>query len=150
MQKLHDIELEIKAAAEHRPVSVKAIVISSDRKILLLKRPCEKRWDIPGGGVDAGETLAEALVREMIEETALVIDNAQPLYTYLRAVENKPEKIIQYVLCRLDTLSKDISITLSHEHDSYEFFDYEEVMALQMVPSYIEALQRSRKIIQEY
>ncbi|MFQ5844936.1 MAG: NUDIX domain-containing protein [Planctomycetota bacterium] len=37
-------------------------------------------WDLPGGGVEEGETLAEGLVREMREETALDVEVAEMLF----------------------------------------------------------------------
>lgn len=47
-----------------------------DGRVVLIRRgkpPLEGRWSIPGGTVEWGETLSEALVREMREETALVV-----------------------------------------------------------------------------
>ena len=49
-------------------------VIVKDGKAVIVKRanaPYKGQWSIPGGRVELGESLAEALVREMREETGL-------------------------------------------------------------------------------
>ena len=59
---------------EARPiVAVGAIVVDHDR-LLLVRRgrgPAAGGWSVPGGRVEAGETLAEAVTRELREETGL-------------------------------------------------------------------------------
>jgi 8-oxo-dGTP diphosphatase len=53
---------------------VGAIVIDDDQ-LLMIRRghgPAAGEWSVPGGRVEPGETLAEAVVRELLEETGVV------------------------------------------------------------------------------
>jgi 8-oxo-dGTP diphosphatase len=52
-------------------VSLKAVILDERGRILVVKERGRDWWDIPGGGLDHGETIKEALARELFEEIAL-------------------------------------------------------------------------------
>jgi 8-oxo-dGTP diphosphatase len=56
-------------------LGVGAVLIHEGRVLLVRrgKEPLRGRWVVPGGTVELGETLEEALVREVEEETGLVV-----------------------------------------------------------------------------
>jgi 8-oxo-dGTP pyrophosphatase MutT (NUDIX family) len=50
-----------------------ALIRDPEGRVLLVRRADDRRWAMPGGWVDPGETPAEAAVREAREETGLVV-----------------------------------------------------------------------------
>jgi 8-oxo-dGTP diphosphatase len=64
-------------AYPERPILAVSAAIMRDGKVLVVRRarkPALALYTLPGGGVEAGETLLEAVTREVREETQLVIE----------------------------------------------------------------------------
>jgi len=60
-----------------RPILAVSAAIVRDGKVLLVRRarnPALNLYTLPGGAVEIGETLTEAITREVREETALAIE----------------------------------------------------------------------------
>ncbi len=64
---------------------------ASQTRILLTRRTDNGLWCLPGGGVDPGESVAEACIREVWEETGL-----QVRVQRLIGVYSSPHRIIEY------------------------------------------------------
>jgi ADP-ribose pyrophosphatase YjhB (NUDIX family) len=52
-------------------IAVNAVVFNEKREVLLARRTDNGLWCIPGGHVELGETLSQACLRELFEETGL-------------------------------------------------------------------------------
>jgi len=64
-------------------VTVDAIVIRDRIQVLLVRRKWPPPgWALPGGFVDRGETVEQAVCRETLEETGLVVTRLRQLHAY--------------------------------------------------------------------
>jgi mutator protein MutT len=87
-------------------VGVGAVVLNGDGHVLLVKRahePLKGEWSLPGGGVEVGETLDAAVVRELFEETGLTVD-VGPVVEVLDRIEHAPDGRVEYHFVIIDYL----------------------------------------------
>lgn len=77
-------------------VSLKAVIFNQDGHILVVKEKGRDWWDIPGGGLDHGESIKEALSRELYEEVSLQGD-----FEYKVILAEDPRPIKDYSLYQM-------------------------------------------------
>ncbi len=66
-----------------------AAVIFADDRVLLQRRDDTGRWGLPGGGVEPGESVRQAIVREVREETGLEVDPVRLIGVYSDPVHHQ-------------------------------------------------------------
>lgn len=82
------------------------------------KEPLLGRWTIPGGTVEVGETLQEALVREIQEETGLTVRPRELLLVFDRVV--REDGLVRYHYVIVDYLCDLLEGTLCAGSDATE------------------------------
>ena len=61
-------------------VGVRGVVLDRDGRVFLIKHSYADGWHLPGGGVEVGETLLEALERELREEGNIELSGPPALH----------------------------------------------------------------------
>jgi|SRR5581483_3662504 len=80
-------------------VGVRGLVLDKDGRVLLVKHSYVEGWHLPGGGVEAGETLIEALAREMREEGNIEFTKTPELYgMYFNPRDSKRDHVALFVI----------------------------------------------------
>jgi len=115
--------------------AVNNIIVNKDGKILIIKRAVRKEkaypglWDLPGGGVEEGETLQEAAAREAMEEVSLKIKPAQD-YFYVYHYEDKDLYVYGIIFDNYNT-----DVTLSEAHTDFKWISKAEYKNFEYTPS---------------
>ncbi len=61
-------------------LGVRAVVQDSEGRILLVRHTYAPGWTFPGGGVEHGETLEDAVLRELSEEVGITVEERPQLF----------------------------------------------------------------------
>ncbi|MBE2900081.1 DNA mismatch repair protein MutT [Methanothermobacter thermautotrophicus] len=103
-------------------IPVVRALIRGENGVLMLRRSRESGtnpslWELPGGKVRAGETLDEALSREVHEETGLMV---RPLHLLGAYEQMFPQKVSVNIIFSVEV--KGGALELSMEHEDFCWF----------------------------
>ena len=111
---------------------VMGLLFNDSGRILIAKRNPRKRygglWEFPGGKVEEGETIEEALVREILEEldAPIMVGRVSPGFLF----EYRNLKA-DFIPVSATIVPQDITL---QEHDEYRFIDLTEMDGYDIAP----------------
>ncbi|MFT3691935.1 MAG: NUDIX hydrolase [Kofleriaceae bacterium] len=124
-------------------VAVGAFIFDGDRVLAIQrgKPPGEGLWSIPGGRVEPGERIADAIKREIFEETQLVIE-VGPLACVIERIGEGYHYVI------IDHVARVVSGTLHATDDARDarWVTDAELRALPTTEGLLEALAQARAL----
>ncbi len=132
-------------------LGIKTLLRNTEGKLLLLEKRSKNSvsyWDIPGGRINVGESINEAIQRELLEEIGLKeVIKVTPLITFPTNIRiQTPQQNVGLILSvYLGKIDQNFVPQLSSEHKSFSYFLLEEVIEqfkAQYPPVFLEALEK--------
>jgi 8-oxo-dGTP diphosphatase len=101
-------------------VGVGAVVIDGT-KVLLVRRgqePLKGDWSLPGGALELGETLQQGVVREVLEETGLIVVPGGIIEILDRIIQDEASQRVRYHYVLIDFVCQVTGGTLCSASDA--------------------------------
>lgn len=121
--------------------------INKEGKLLLVRRSAHDflggLYELPGGGVDLGESIEAALAREVQEEVGLTLASVQGMFKDFDYTNEKGEKTRQFNFV-IEVEGADVVLD-PKEHDKYTWISQSDVET-----GKIDLTQNIRECIQDY
>ncbi len=117
-------------------VAAHAFIVRSDGKFLITHRVTSDDhspnvYDLPGGSIEIGEEIIDALKREINEETGLVIKVNKPLFVF--SFMSGPLRHQFQIVYESEYIKGEVKLNPA-EHDSFMWVNFEDLKNLAMIP----------------
>ncbi len=120
------------------------IAVFQNGKLLVVRRVAYDdflagEWELPGGGVDVGETIEQGAIRELKEETNLDTDKVLGTFEGFDYTTPKKPKVRQ-INFKMSTKPGDMVLT---EHDAFKWITADEIPGLKTNAAMQDCLEKA-------
>src|SRR5215813_13395952 len=106
-------------------LGVRGLVIDGRGRVFLVKHTYIRGWHLPGGGVEPGETVLDALARELKEEGNIeLVDTPTQFGVYFQAAVSQRDHVVLFVVRHFRQPAPPLP---DHEIMAHGFFPREEL-----------------------
>ena len=128
-------------------LTVRGVIKNDDGDILIVKRHPKSKtdpemWELRGAKVEKGEHFADALVREIKEETSLDVNVGD----FCEAVQNdySHKRTVQLMMYLSDVKG---SVEISDEHTEFMWASIEKIKTLKLSTSFKKVLEKKKWLL---
>lgn len=133
---------------------MRSIVRNTDGRILIVQRAADDNhnpnmWEFPGGKLEQGQDVSDALNRELEEEIGLqVIVDQQVAYFESRFLSKGKYAGSSYLVLIGTSRVENSAVTLSFEHQDHKWVTTQEVLEYDLTPESRNALVNLTKLLE--